>query len=90
MPCLWHGDESPVHGLVACGGEDGFLECFDLRQKTPVGRINAVGLGNEHQVMDYKDLLHSFESCFGMGFPTWSLHRFSNVIFTILVCSGRR
>eukprot|EP01018_Ginkgo_biloba_P008604 Gb_40390 [translate_table: standard] len=33
---------SQVHGLVACGGEDGALECFDLRQKVAVGRINAV------------------------------------------------
>lgn len=33
---------SPVHGLVACGGEDGALECFDLRQKAAVGRINIV------------------------------------------------
>ena len=45
-----HGPQSPVHGLVACGGEDGFLECFDLRQKTSVGRIHAVGAGNEDQV----------------------------------------
>lgn len=40
---------SPGHGLIACGGEDGFLECFDLRQKTSVGRILAVGAGNEDQ-----------------------------------------
>ena len=53
------------------GGEDGFLECFDLRQKTPVGRINAVGLGNEDLVMDCKDILHRFVKLFGMGFPTW-------------------
>ncbi|KAH9318356.1 hypothetical protein KI387_020125, partial [Taxus chinensis] len=33
---------SQVHGLVACGGEDGALECFDLRQKAAVGRINVV------------------------------------------------
>jgi len=41
---------SPVHGLIACGGEDGALECFDLRQKAPVGRINAVApTGNSDQ-----------------------------------------
>lgn len=45
-----HGPQSPVHGLVACGGEDGFLECFDLRQKASVGRIHAVGAGNGDQV----------------------------------------
>ncbi|CAL9782433.1 unnamed protein product [Musa acuminata subsp. burmannicoides] len=33
---------STVHGLVACGGEDGAVECFDLRKKSSVGRINAV------------------------------------------------
>lgn len=32
---------SPVHGLLACGGEDGALECFDLREKTSVGRIDV-------------------------------------------------
>ncbi|CAL8173038.1 unnamed protein product [Prunus armeniaca] len=33
---------SKLHGLVACGGEDGAVECFDLRVKSSVGRINAV------------------------------------------------
>lgn len=33
---------SHVHGLIACGGEDGAVECFDLRRKSSVGRINAV------------------------------------------------
>lgn len=33
---------SKLHGLVACGGEDGALECFDLRMRSSVGRINAV------------------------------------------------
>lgn len=32
---------SVVHGLVACGGEDGAIECFDMRVKSSVGRINA-------------------------------------------------
>lgn len=43
---------SPVHGLLACGGEDGAVECFDLRQKAAVGRIGAVGLAgnNDHEV----------------------------------------
>ncbi|MCO5576347.1 hypothetical protein L7F22_030156 [Adiantum nelumboides] len=31
---------SPVHGLLACGGEDGALECFDLRQRAAAGRIS--------------------------------------------------
>lgn len=34
---------SPVHGLIACGGEDGALECFDLRTRHAVGRIDAAG-----------------------------------------------
>lgn len=33
---------SKLHGLIACGGEDGALECFDLRMRSSVGRINAV------------------------------------------------
>jgi hypothetical protein len=42
---------SPVHGLLACGGEDGALECFDLRQKKAVGRIDTVGsAGHTDQV----------------------------------------
>lgn len=28
---------SPLHGLVACGGEDGALECFDLRARASAG-----------------------------------------------------
>jgi ribosome biogenesis protein ENP2 len=32
---------SPAHGLLACAGEDGGLECFDLRQRDSVGRLNA-------------------------------------------------
>lgn len=33
---------SKIHGLVACGGEDGFVECFDMRKKSSVGRVNSV------------------------------------------------
>lgn len=33
---------SKVHGLVACGGEDGFVECFDMRSNSSIGRIDAV------------------------------------------------
>ncbi|CAN1238167.1 Nucleolar protein 10 [Linum grandiflorum] len=39
---------SKIHGLVACGGEDGAVECFDMRVKggavkcTSVARIDAV------------------------------------------------
>ncbi|PKU84456.1 nucleolar protein 10 [Dendrobium catenatum] len=33
---------SMIHGLIACGGDDGFVECFDMRKKSSVGRVNAV------------------------------------------------
>ena len=32
---------SPAHGLFAAAGEDGVLECFDLRQRTAAGHIDA-------------------------------------------------
>ncbi|XP_051197904.1 uncharacterized protein [Lolium perenne] len=32
---------SMIHGLVACGGEDGAVECFDMRRKSSVGRIDT-------------------------------------------------
>lgn len=32
---------SPVHGLFGCAGEDGLLECFDLRSRTSIGSLNA-------------------------------------------------
>ncbi|KAI4383079.1 hypothetical protein MLD38_008959 [Melastoma candidum] len=41
-PALNVVSRSEFHGLVACGGEDGAVECFDLRMRSPIGRINAV------------------------------------------------
>ncbi|KAK9106221.1 hypothetical protein Scep_023065 [Stephania cephalantha] len=38
---------SKIHGLVASGGEDGAVECFDLRAKSSVGRINAVTVDDD-------------------------------------------
>lgn len=32
---------SPTHGLIGCAGEDGGLECFDLRQKASLGYLDA-------------------------------------------------
>ncbi|DBB18809.1 TPA: hypothetical protein ACH3X3_000404 [Trebouxia sp. C0006] len=32
---------SSVHGLFGCAGDDGVLECFDLRKRTSVGTLNA-------------------------------------------------
>ncbi|KAJ6805235.1 nucleolar protein 10 [Iris pallida] len=33
---------SAIHGLVASGGDDGAVECFDTRKKSSVGRISAL------------------------------------------------
>ncbi|KAK6115501.1 hypothetical protein DH2020_007770 [Rehmannia glutinosa] len=33
---------SKIHGLVASGGEDGAVECFDMRTRSSVGRVDAV------------------------------------------------
>uniref|UniRef100_A0A2P2KSM1 Nucleolar protein 10 n=1 Tax=Rhizophora mucronata TaxID=61149 RepID=A0A2P2KSM1_RHIMU len=42
---------SKLHGLVACGGEDGAVECFDMRIRSSVGRIDAVApVGNDQEV----------------------------------------
>lgn len=30
-----------MHGLFACAGEDGVLECFDLRMKNSAGTLDA-------------------------------------------------
>uniref|UniRef100_A0A803LNN5 Nucleolar protein 10-like N-terminal domain-containing protein n=1 Tax=Chenopodium quinoa TaxID=63459 RepID=A0A803LNN5_CHEQI len=38
---------SNLHGLVACGGEDGAVECFDMRARSSVGRINAVAAAED-------------------------------------------
>ena len=32
---------APAHGLFAAAGEEGLLECFDLRQRSCAGRIDA-------------------------------------------------
>jgi ribosome biogenesis protein ENP2 len=45
---------SKLHGLVACGGEDGAVECFDLRTRSSVGRIDAVApTGDIDQVLSF-------------------------------------
>ncbi|KAL8459694.1 hypothetical protein ACS0TY_036152 [Phlomoides rotata] len=41
-PALNVVSRSKVHGLVASGGEDGAVECFDSRTKSSVGRLDAV------------------------------------------------
>nr|XP_023872476.1 nucleolar protein 10 [Quercus suber] len=47
---------SKLHGLVACGGEDGAIECFDLRMRSSVGRIDAVApTGDIDQVFSYSN-----------------------------------
>jgi hypothetical protein len=32
---------SPAHGLVGAAGEEGLLECYDLRQERCAGRFDA-------------------------------------------------
>lgn len=32
---------SPAHGMIACAGEDGGLECFDVRQRSSLGWLAA-------------------------------------------------
>lgn len=46
-PALNVVSRSKVHGLVACGGDDGYVECFDTRTKPSIGRINAVAAGGD-------------------------------------------
>eukprot|EP00798_Chlamydomonas_sp_ICE-L_P005815 gene5815-6101_t len=41
LPSINASGVSPQHGLFGCAGEDGNLECFDLRQKEPVGLLDA-------------------------------------------------
>ncbi|MCL7037221.1 hypothetical protein MKW94_005171, partial [Papaver nudicaule] len=40
-PALNVVTRSKLHGLIACGGDDGAVECFDFRTKSSVGRINS-------------------------------------------------
>ncbi|XP_054802198.1 uncharacterized protein LOC129305974 isoform X1 [Prosopis cineraria] len=42
-PALNVVSRSKLHGLVACGGEDGAVECFDMRERSSIGRIDASG-----------------------------------------------
>lgn len=50
-PALNVVSRSKLHGLIACGGEDGAVECFDMRMRSSVARINAVApVGDADQV----------------------------------------
>ncbi|KAJ0255427.1 Embryo sac development arrest 7 [Hirschfeldia incana] len=46
-PALNVVSRSNLHGLIACGGEDGAVECFDMRMKSSAARINAVTHGGD-------------------------------------------
>lgn len=52
------GPLSKVHGLVAAGGEDGAVECFDTRSKSSVGRLDAVASAG-----DIDAVTHLFPYC---------------------------
>ncbi|CAI9285291.1 unnamed protein product [Lactuca saligna] len=41
-PALNVVSRSKYHGLVAGGGEDGAVECFDMRTRSSIARLNAV------------------------------------------------
>ncbi|KAJ1257761.1 hypothetical protein BS78_10G021000 [Paspalum vaginatum] len=47
---------SKIHGLVACGGEDGAVECFDMRKKSSVGRINIPAVSSEDHYQEVTSL----------------------------------
>ncbi|KAH6789030.1 embryo sac development arrest 7 [Perilla frutescens var. frutescens] len=46
-PALNVVSRSKVHGLVAGGGEDGAVECFDMRTKSSIGRLDAVATAGD-------------------------------------------
>ncbi|XP_019161891.1 PREDICTED: nucleolar protein 10-like [Ipomoea nil] len=46
-PALNVVSRSKIHGLIACGGDDGAVECFDLRARSSVGRINAAAAAGD-------------------------------------------
>lgn len=51
---------SKYHGLIAGGGEDGAVECFDMRVKSSVARLNAVtsvGDGDEVVLLFFSCIL---------------------------------
>ncbi|XP_042060684.1 nucleolar protein 10-like [Salvia splendens] len=47
-PALNVVSRSKIHGLVAGGGEDGAVECFDMRTKSSVGRLDAVASAGDN------------------------------------------
>lgn len=47
---------SNFHGLIACGGEDGAVECFDMRMKSSAARINAVTHGGDAAAVNLLNL----------------------------------
>lgn len=71
-------DFSKVHGLVACGGEDGAVECFDMRMRSSVGRINAVEPGGDPEQVGFPTswpmymevVFFEFDSCWNF-FPLY-------------------
>lgn len=46
---------SKLHGLVACGGEDGAVECFDMRTRSSVGRITAVDEDDQVTAVEFDE-----------------------------------
>lgn len=63
---------SKLHGLIACGGEDGAVECFDMRMRSSAARINAVApAGDADQVSLSLSCWHVFCMFLLWELPSW-------------------
>jgi hypothetical protein len=47
------GTHSKIQWIVASGGEDGVVECFDIRSTSSMGKINIPAVSSE----DYNQVL---------------------------------
>ncbi|PKA58535.1 hypothetical protein AXF42_Ash008822 [Apostasia shenzhenica] len=66
---------SKIHGLVASGGEDGFVECFDVRKKSSVGRISAVAGDADQEITSLEfDEFHGYLMAVGSSVGKISIY----------------
>uniref|UniRef100_A0A7N0UV27 Nucleolar protein 10 n=1 Tax=Kalanchoe fedtschenkoi TaxID=63787 RepID=A0A7N0UV27_KALFE len=63
-PALNVVSRSKVHGLVACGGEDGAVECFDMRTRQSVGRLDTLASSGD---VDQEVTALGFEGDYSMA-----------------------
>ncbi|KAI3506234.1 hypothetical protein L1887_28590 [Cichorium endivia] len=52
-PALNVVSRSKYHGLIAGGGEDGAVECFDIRTRSSIARLNAVDGDQEVTAIEF-------------------------------------